>query len=57
MRNILVWRLHAALLVYIFCYIEQTAVGHIVYSNCKTMLTINVPVVYMGRDIWIWMGE
>ncbi len=20
-------------------------------------LTINVPVVYMGRDIWIWMGE
>ncbi len=19
-------------------------------------LTINVPVVYMGRDVWIWMG-
>jgi hypothetical protein len=22
----------------------------------KDQLTINVPVVYMGRDIWIWMG-
>jgi hypothetical protein len=20
-------------------------------------VTINVPVVYMGRDVWIWMGE
>jgi hypothetical protein len=20
-------------------------------------LTINVPVVYMGQDVWIWMGE
>jgi hypothetical protein len=20
------------------------------------ILTINVPVVYMGRDVWIWMG-
>jgi hypothetical protein len=21
----------------------------------KALLTINVPVVYMGRDVWIWM--
>jgi hypothetical protein len=21
------------------------------------ILTMNVPVVYMGRDLWIWMGE
>jgi hypothetical protein len=20
------------------------------------IVTINVPVVYMGRDVWIWMG-
>ncbi len=23
----------------------------------RTILTINVPVVYTGRDVWIWMGE
>ena len=23
-------------------------------SDC--LLTINVPVVYMGQDLWIWMG-
>jgi hypothetical protein len=23
----------------------------------EVILTISVPVVYMGRDIWIWIGE
>jgi hypothetical protein len=22
----------------------------------QQILTINIPVVYMGRDVWIWMG-
>jgi hypothetical protein len=25
------------------------------YENLEKILTINVPVVYMGRDILIWM--
>ncbi len=23
----------------------------------NAIITINVPVVYMGRDVWIWMSE
>jgi hypothetical protein len=25
--------------------------------DARDIITINVPVVYMGRDVWIWIGE
>jgi hypothetical protein len=33
-----------------------TVRGHFCVQ-CKSLLTINVCFVYMGRDVWIWMAE
>jgi hypothetical protein len=41
------------------CETFWSAEGHLRpwrLSFSPWILTINVPVVYMGRDVWIWMG-